>query len=63
MMGLNCCGVDILCLNNGFVVMEVNLLFGFEGIEKVINKDVVGMIIDFIEKSVELFKIKIRGKG
>lgn len=63
MMGLNCCGVDIFCLNNGLVVMEVNLLLGFEGIEKVINKDVVSMIIEFIEKSVELYKMKICGKG
>ena len=62
-MGLNCCGVDILRSNNGPVVMEVNSSPGLEGIEKATNKDVAGMIIDFIEKSAEPFKTKTRGKG
>lgn len=62
-LGLNCCGVDILCLNNGLVVMEVNLLLGLEGIEVVINKDVVGMIIEFIEGLVKLNNIRMKGKG
>ena len=49
-MGLNVCGVDILRSNHGPVVMEVNSSPGLEGIEKATEKDIAGMIIDFVTK-------------
>ena len=49
-MGLNVCGVDILRSNHGPVVMEVNSSPGLEGIEKASEKDIAGMIIDFVTR-------------
>lgn len=49
-MGLNVAGVDLLRSNHGPVVMEVNSSPGLEGIEQSSQKDVAGMIIEFIEK-------------
>ena len=49
-MGLNVCGVDILRSNHGPVVMEVNSSPGLEGIEKATEKDIAGMIINFVTK-------------
>jgi len=51
-MGLSVCGVDVLRSNHGPVVMEVNSSPGLEGIETATDKDVAGMIIQFIEKRV-----------
>jgi len=62
-MGLNVAGVDILRSNHGPVVMEVNSSPGLEGIEKATNKDVAGLIIDFIVKNAKPYKTKTRGKG
>ncbi len=62
-MGLNVCGVDILRSNHGPVVMEVNSSPGLEGIESATEKDVAGMIIQFIEKNAQPNKTKTRGKG
>lgn len=66
-MGLNVCGVDLLQSETGPMVMEVNSSPGLEGIETATNKDVAGMIIEFIEKSVEKSAQKninkTRGKG
>ncbi|MCB1735281.1 MAG: 30S ribosomal protein S6--L-glutamate ligase [Gammaproteobacteria bacterium] len=50
-MGLNVAGVDILRSNHGPVVMEVNSSPGLEGIESATQKDIAGMIVEFIEKS------------
>ena len=50
-MGLNFAGVDLLRSNHGPVVMEVNSSPGLEGIEKSSEKDVAGMIIEFIERT------------
>ncbi|MCB1737887.1 MAG: 30S ribosomal protein S6--L-glutamate ligase, partial [Gammaproteobacteria bacterium] len=50
-MGLNVAGVDILRSNHGPVVMEVNSSPGLEGIEAATQKDVAGMFIEFIEKT------------
>ena len=50
-MGLRVAGVDLLRSNHGPVVMEVNSSPGLEGIEAATNKDVAGMIIQFIEKN------------
>nr|WP_296748793.1 30S ribosomal protein S6--L-glutamate ligase [Thioalkalivibrio sp.] len=50
-MGLNVAGVDILRSNHGPVVMEVNSSPGLEGIEAASGKDVAGLIVKFVEKS------------
>lgn len=62
-MGLNVAGVDILRSNHGPVIMEVNSSPGLEGIEKATQKDVAGMIIEFIEKNAKQGKTKTRGRG
>ena len=49
-MGLNVCGVDLLRSNHGPLVMEINSSPGLRGIESASNKDIAGMIIEFIEK-------------
>ena len=62
-MGLNVCGVDILRSNHGPVVMEVNSSPGLEGIETSTQKDVAGLIIEFIEKNAKPNKTRTRGTG
>ena len=62
-MGLNFCGVDILQSSNGPVVMEVNSSPGLEGIELATQKDVAGMVIDFLEKQARPNNTRTRGKG
>jgi ribosomal protein S6--L-glutamate ligase len=62
-MGLNVCGVDILQSKNGPVVMEVNSSPGLEGIEIATNKDVAGLIYEFIELNAKPNKTNTRGKG
>lgn len=62
-MGLNVCGVDILRSNHGPVVMEVNSSPGLEGIETATQKDVAGLIIEFIEKNGKPNKTRTRGRG
>ncbi|BBB31485.1 30S ribosomal protein S6--L-glutamate ligase [Neptunomonas japonica] len=62
-MGLNVCGVDILQAKNGPVVMEVNSSPGLEGIELATEKDVAGLIIDFIEANAKPNNNRTRGKG
>lgn len=62
-MGLNVAGVDIVRSNHGPVVLEVNSSPGLEGIEKATNKDIAGLIIDFIQKNAKPHKTKTRGKG
>ncbi len=62
-MGLNVAGVDLLRSNHGPVIMEVNSSPGLEGIEKATEKNVAGMIIDFIDKQGKPGKTKTRGRG
>lgn len=62
-MGLNVAGVDLLRSNHGPVVMEVNSSPGLEGIENATQKDIAGMIIEFIEKNAKQGKTQTRGKG
>ena len=62
-MGLNMCGVDILRSNHGPVVMEVNSSPGLEGIEMATEKDVAGMVIDYIKKNAKPNKTRTKGKG
>jgi ribosomal protein S6--L-glutamate ligase len=62
-MGLNVAGVDLLRSNHGPVVMEVNSSPGLEGIETATEKDVAGMIIQFITKQAKPGRTQTRGKG
>ena len=62
-MGLNVAGVDLLRSNHGPVVMEVNSSPGLEGIEKATDRDVAGLIIEFIEKNAKQGKTRTRGTG
>ena len=62
-MGLNVAGVDLLRSSRGPVVMEVNSSPGLEGIENATQKDVAGMIIEFIEKNARMGRTRTRGKG
>jgi len=62
-MGLNVAGVDLLRSNHGPVVMEVNSSPGLEGIEKATNRDVAGLIIEFIEKNAKRGRTRTRGRG
>ena len=43
--------------------MEVNSSPGLEGIEKATEKDVAGMIIEFIEKNARRGRTRTRGQG
>lgn len=62
-MGLNVSGVDILRSHHGPVVLEVNSSPGLEGIEKATEKNIAGLIIEFIEKNAKRGKTKTRGTG
>ncbi|WP_340819339.1 30S ribosomal protein S6--L-glutamate ligase [Methanolobus sp. WCC4] len=62
-MGLNVAGVDLLRSNHGPVVMEVNSSPGLQGIEGATEKDIAGMIIEYIEKNSKFGKTATRGKG
>ncbi|MGM0542113.1 MAG: 30S ribosomal protein S6--L-glutamate ligase [Pseudomonadota bacterium] len=62
-MGLNVCGVDLLRSNHGPVVMEVNSSPGLEGIEGATQKDIAGMVIEFIERNAKPHHTRTKGKG
>lgn len=62
-MGLNVAGVDLLRSNHGPVIMEVNSSPGLKGIEMATEKNVAGMIVDFIEKQAKPGKTRTRGRG
>ncbi|MEZ5682209.1 MAG: 30S ribosomal protein S6--L-glutamate ligase [Erythrobacter sp.] len=62
-MGLNVCGVDMLRSNHGPVIMEVNSSPGLEGIEKATEKDIAGMIVDYVVANARAGKTKTKGKG
>ncbi|MFC1701394.1 30S ribosomal protein S6--L-glutamate ligase [Pseudomonadota bacterium] len=62
-MGLNVAGVDLLRSNHGPVVLEVNSSPGLEGIENATQKNIAGMIIEFIEKNAKQGKTRTRGHG
>lgn len=62
-MGLNVAGVDLLRSNHGPVVLEVNSSPGLEGIENATQKNIAGMIIEFIEKNAKQGKTRTRGQG
>lgn len=62
-MGLNVAGVDLLRSNHGAVIMEVNSSPGLEGIEKATEKNVAGLMIDFISKEAKAGRTRTRGQG
>ncbi len=62
-MGLNVCGVDLLRSNHGPVIMEVNSSPGLEGIENATEKDIAGMIIDYIALNAKEGKTRTKGSG
>jgi len=62
-MGLNVAGVDILRSNHGPVVIEVNSSPGLGGIEAATQKDIAGMMIEFIENRAKQAGTRTRGKG
>lgn len=62
-MGLNVAGVDLLRSNHGPVVMEVNSSPGLEGIESATEKDVAGLVVQFIEKQAKPGRTQTRGRG
>ncbi|MBA3582446.1 MAG: 30S ribosomal protein S6--L-glutamate ligase [Gammaproteobacteria bacterium] len=62
-MGLNVCGVDMLRSSRGPLIMEVNSSPGLRGIEQATNKDIAGMIIEFIEQHAKPNNTRTRGKG
>ncbi len=51
-LGLCVAGVDILRSERGPLVMEVNASPGLEGIETTTGKDIAGMMIDYIERTI-----------
>ncbi|WP_087026609.1 30S ribosomal protein S6--L-glutamate ligase [Thaumasiovibrio subtropicus] len=57
-MGLTLCGVDILQSARGPVVMEVNSSPGLKGIEAATEKDVAGLIYEYIEKNAKPMALK-----
>ncbi len=63
LMGLNVAGVDLLRSSRGPLVMEVNSSPGLRGIEEATQKDVAGMIIEFIEQNAKVGNTKTKGKG
>lgn len=62
-LGLNVSGVDMLRSNHGPVIMEINSTPGLEGIETATNRDIAGMIIQFIENNAKPRRTKTRGHG
>lgn len=62
-MGLNMAGVDLLRSNHGPVVMEVNSSPGLEGIETATDKDIAGLIIEYIEKNGGIGKTRTKSRG
>lgn len=62
-MGLNVAGVDLICGKNGPLVLEVNSSPGLKGIENVTEKDIAGLIVQFIEKNARSHHTRTRSKG
>jgi ribosomal protein S6--L-glutamate ligase len=62
-MGLGVAGVDLLRSERGPLVMEVNSSPGLEGIEKATGKDIAGMVIEYIERTLQQRKSAPRAEG
>lgn len=57
-LGLDVAGVDILRSDNGPLILEVNSALGLKGIEAATQKDIAGMIIEYIEKNAKPYTKK-----
>lgn len=62
-MGLRVAGVDMVRSNRGPLVLEVNSSPGLRGVETTTEKDVAGMIIEYIEKNAKCMKNSRINKG
>lgn len=62
-MGLNVAGVDIVRSRRGPLVLEINSTPGLRGIEEGSQKDVAGLIVQYLEKYAKKGRTKTRGKG
>ena len=61
-MGLSIAGVDLLQSERGPLVLEVNSSPGLQGIENATNKDIAGIIVDFVVKKVNQKRSKKSGR-
>jgi ribosomal protein S6--L-glutamate ligase len=57
------CGMDILHVNSGPIVIKVNSSLGLNGIKTATGKYVASMITQFLEKNAKPNNNKIRGKS
>jgi ribosomal protein S6--L-glutamate ligase len=62
-MGLDVAGVDLIRSDRGPLVLEVNSSPGLEGIERISQKDIAGLMIQHIEKNIETSKKSRTNKG
>lgn len=62
-MGLKMAGVDLLRSDRGPLILEINSSPGLEGIEKASNKNIAGMIIQYIEKNAKPISQKSHYQG
>ena len=62
-MGLRMAGVDLLRSERGPLVLEINSSPGLEGIEAATQKDIAGLIIDYIAKNAKPIGPKSRYQG
>ncbi len=60
-VGLKVSGVDLIRASDGPKVIEVNASPGLEGVEGTTNKDIAGLMFEYIEKQVEKRKKKRNG--
>ncbi|MEQ8323185.1 MAG: 30S ribosomal protein S6--L-glutamate ligase [Vicingaceae bacterium] len=58
-MGLKIAGVDMLQSKRGPLVLEVNSSPGLEGIERATGEDIAGIIVDYIESSINKRRTKV----
>lgn len=62
-MGLRMAGVDLLRSERGPLILEINSSPGLEGIETATNKDIAGIIIDYVSKNAKPIGPKDRYQG
>ncbi len=60
-VGLKVSGVDLIRASDGPKVIEVNASPGLEGVEGTTNKDIAGLMFEYIEKQVEKRQKKRNG--
>ncbi|MCB1530563.1 MAG: 30S ribosomal protein S6--L-glutamate ligase [Rhodospirillales bacterium] len=62
-IGLDVAGVDLIRSHRGPLILEVNSSPGLEGIEKTSGKDIAALMIEHVEKNVEISKKSRTNKG